>query len=163
MRNLLATISLLAFVVSAMYVPAYSQATEQKKAQKAFEVVPLHLRARLIERLNLYVEYERKQQYEKLYDLLWEYVVDPNLLSRDAYVEASKKTIAKGYRDILLEFKPTGIIDLSVNEEGIVRYDIWGTAKAKGEGKTYERDAAIEARWINGDWYFSGVADVIID
>jgi hypothetical protein len=146
-----------------MFVPAYSQTKEQKKEQKVFAVVPPHLRTRLIERLNLYVEYERAQQYEKLYDLLWEYVVNPNSLSREAYVDASKKTIAKGYRSILLEFKPTDTIDLSLDDEGIVRYDIWGTAKVKDEGKFYEKGAAIEARWINGEWYFSGVADVIID
>lgn len=163
MRNLLAMIFLLACFASGMFAPTYSQTKEQKKEQKVFAAVPQHLRARLIERLNLYVEYERTKQYEKLYSLLWEYVVDPNSLSREAYVNASKKTVAEGYRSILLEFKPTGTIDLSVNEEGLVRYDIWGTAKVDSEGTIYKKDAAIEARWINGEWYFSSVADVIID
>ena len=121
------------------------------------------MRERLIERLNLYVEYERTRQYEKLYDLLLESVATPTNLSRDAYVEASKKTIAKGYRSVLLEFKPTDTLNLSLNDEDIVRYDIWGTAKVDDGEKIFERDAAIEARWINGDWYFSGVADVILD
>ena len=163
MRNFIATSFLLAFCVAVMFVPAYAQTKEQKKEQKVFAVVPQHLRARLIERLSLYVEYERTQQYEKLYDLLSDYVVDPNSLSREAYVDASKKTIGKGYRSILLEFKPTGILDLSIADEGVVRYDIWGTAKVRDEGEVYEKDAAIEARWINGEWYFSGVASVIID
>ena len=163
MRNLLATIFLLACFASATSVPAYSQTKEQQKGQKVFAAVPEHLRARLVERLNLYVEYERTKQYEKLYDLLWEYVVDPNSLSREAYVNASRKTIAEGYRSVLLEFKPTGTIDLSVNDEGLIRYDLWGTAKVNSEGEIYKKDAAIEARWINGEWYFSGVADVIID
>jgi hypothetical protein len=163
MRNLLATIFLLACFASVMSVPTYSQTKEQKKEQEVLAAIPQHLRARLIERLNLYVEYERTKQYEKLYDLLWDYVVDPNSLSREAYVNASKKTIAEGYRSILLEFKPTGTLDLSVTDEGLIRYDIWGTAKVDDEGKIYEKDAAIEARWLYGDWYFSGVADVIID
>src|ERR1051325_1031980 len=163
MRNLPATIFLLACFASATFVPAYSQTKEQKKEQKVFAAVPQHLRARLVERLNLYVEYERTKQYEKLYDLLWEYVVDPNSLSREDYVNASKKTIAEGYRGVLLEFKPTGTIDISVNDEGLIRYDIWGTAKVNSEGEIYKKDAAIEARWINGEWYFSSVADVIID
>ena len=163
MRNLLAITFLLASLASVTFVPAYSQTKEQKKEQKVFAAIPQHLRARLIERLNLYVEYERTKQYEKLYDLLWEYVVNPSSLSREAYVDASKKTIAEGYRSILLKFKPTGTIDLSLNDEGEVRYDIWGTAKVNSEGEIYEKDAAIEARWINGEWYFSGVADVIID
>jgi hypothetical protein len=163
MRNLVATSFLLMFCASVIFVPAHSQTKEQKKEQKVFSVVPQHLRAGLIERLNLYVEYERTQQYEKLYDLLWEYAVNPGSLSREEYVDASKKTIAKGYRSILLEFNPTDTIDLSLEEEGQVRYDIWGTAKVKSEGQTYEKDAAIEARRINEEWYFSGVADVIID
>ncbi len=163
MRNLLTTTFLMTLFASVMLVPGYSQTKEQKKEQKVFAAVPQHLRARLIERLNLYVEYERTKQYEKLYDLLWEYVVDPNSLSKEDYVKASKKTIAEGYRGILLEFKPTDTLDLSLNDEGEVRYDIWGTAKVNSEGEIYEKDAAIEARWINGEWYFSGVADVIID
>ncbi len=163
MRNLLATTFLLTCFVSAMFVPAYSQTKEQKKEQKVFAAIPQNLRARLIQRLNLYVEYERTKQHEKLYDLLWEYVVNPSSLSRGAYVNASKKTIAEGYRSILLGFKPTATIDLSLNDEGIVRYDIWGIAKVNDEGKIYQKNAAIEARWIKGEWYFSGVADVIID
>jgi hypothetical protein len=163
MRNLVATSFLLMFCASAMFVPVHAQTKEQKKAQKVFSAVPQHWRARLIERLHLYVEYERTQQYEKLYDLLWEYAVAPAGLSREAYVDASKKTIARGYRSILLEFNPTDTIDLSIEEEGQVRYDIWGTAKVKSEGETYEKDAAIEARWINEEWYFSSIADVIID
>jgi hypothetical protein len=163
MKNLLMTALLLTFLAPGVFVPVHSQTKEQKKEQKVFAAVPQHLRAMLVERLNLYVEYERTQQYEKLYDLLWEYVVNPNSLSREAYVDASKKTIAKGYRSILLEFKPIDTMDLSIADEGIISYDIWGTAKVKGEGEVYEKRAAIEARWINGEWYFSGVADVIID
>ncbi|MCA1588929.1 MAG: hypothetical protein LC734_00785 [Acidobacteria bacterium] len=163
MKHLLHTAFLLTLLVSGGIAPAYSQTKEQKKQQKIFAAVPEHLRARLIQRLDLYVEYERTRQYEKLYDLLWEYVVNPNNLSREAYVNASRKTIAEGYRSILLKFKPTDATDLSLEDKGIVRYDIWGTAKVKSEGKVYVKDAAIEARWINGEWYFAGVADVILD
>ena len=135
----------------------------QGKMQKRFEAVPEHLRARVIERLDLYVEYERTRQYEKLYDLLLESVAVPRTLDRETYVEASKRTIAQGYRSVLLKFKPQWTLVLSLNDEDLMRYDIWGTAKVDDGEKIYERDAAIEARWINGDWYFSGVADVLID
>lgn len=157
-RSLAATFLLL--IISPVI---FAQAPSHIKDEKAFAIVPQQMRERLIERLNLYVEYERTRQYEKLYDLLLESVATPTNLSRDAYVEASKKTIAKGYRSVLLEFKPTDTLNLSLNDEDIVRYDIWGTAKVDDGEKIFERDAAIEARWINGDWYFSGVADVILD
>ena len=135
----------------------------QGKVQKKFEAVPEHLRARLIERLELYVEYERTRQYDKLYDLLLESIAVPLKLDREAYVAASEGTIAKGYRSVLLKFKPHSTLALSLNDEDVVRYDIWGVAKVNDGKKIYEREAAIEARWINGDWYFGSVADVIID
>jgi hypothetical protein len=163
LRNLLATTFLLAVFAAAMCVPAHSQTKAQKKEQKVFAAVPQHLRARLVERLNMYVEYERTRQYDKLYDLLSEYVVHPGSLSRAAYVIASKKTIDEGYRTVLLKFKPTATIDLSADDQGILLYDIWGAATVNDKGKIYDKNAAIEARWINGEWYFSGVASVIID
>ncbi|HVG33269.1 MAG TPA: hypothetical protein VM911_09320 [Pyrinomonadaceae bacterium] len=138
-------------------------ASAQAKMQKKFEAVPEHLRARLIERLELYVEYERTSQYEKLYELLLDSIAVPLKLDRDAYVAASKRTIAKGYRSVLLKFKAQWTLALSLNDDDVVRYDIWGAAKVSDGKKIYEKEAAIEARWINGDWYFSGVADVIID
>ncbi|HKQ99148.1 MAG TPA: hypothetical protein VJT09_00665 [Pyrinomonadaceae bacterium] len=163
MRNFLAATFILTFFVSALSTPAHSQTKEQKREQKVFAAVPQHLRARLIERLNLYVEYERTANYQKLYDLLSEYVVNPGVLSREAYVDASRETIAKGYRGVLLEFRPTGTIDLSQSDERVIRYDIWGEAKVKSEGKVYWKDASIDALWISGEWYFGSVADVIID
>ncbi len=159
MRKLLTSTFLLMVISSVIF----AQAPSRTKEEKVFAAVPQHLRARLIERLNLYIEYERTKQYEKLYDLLWESVATPTNLSRDAYVEASKRTIAKGYRSVLLKFKPTDTLVLSLNDEDQGRYDIWGTARVDDGEKIYEKNAAIEARWINGEWYFSGVADVILD
>ena len=163
MRNILNTIFILAFVL-VIFVLAQSQTKEQKRVEKVFVPIPQHLRARLIERLNLYVEYERTQQYEKLYDLSLESVAAPITLDREAFVEATKNGISKGYRSILLKFQPTGIIDLSVENENLVRYHISGISKEMDQrGKSYEREAAIEVRWMNGDWYFSGLWDVIND
>lgn len=151
---------MMAVAVILMMVAA---ANAQSKVQKKFEAVPEHLRARLIERLELYVEYERNKQYEKLYDLLLESIEGPLKLDRETYVEASKRTIAKGYRSVLLKFKAQWTLALALNDEDVVRYHIWGVAKVDDGEKIYVKQAAIEARWINGDWYFSGVADVIID
>jgi len=148
-----------ALMMTMMAATVYSQG----KVEKKFEAVPEHLRARLIERLDLYVEYERTRQYEKLYDLLLESVAVPRTLDREGYAEASRRLIAKGYRSVLLKFKPHSTLALTLNDGDVERYDIWGTAKVDDGKKIYEREAAIEARWINGDWYFSGVADVILD
>lgn len=137
--------------------------SSQLKEQKVLAAIPRNLRARLIERLNLYVQYERTKQYDRLYDLSLESVETPIRLDREAYVDASEKGLAKGYRSVLLKFKPNWTVDLSREDEGIFRYHISGIAKVNYLGKIYDRDAAIEVRWTNGDWYFSGLWDVIID
>lgn len=164
MRGKLISAFLIVAVASLSVAQALSQTKEQKKEEKVFAVVPEPLRAGLIERLNLYTEYERTRQYEKLYDLSLESVATPMELDREAFVEASKTAIAKGHRSVLLKFNPTGIIDLSNEEEGSARYHISGRSKEMNNtGQVYERDTAIEVRWINGDWYFSGLWDVIND
>lgn len=163
MRRILTSTSLLV-IVALVIAPVHSQTKEQKKEQKVFAAIPQHLRASLVERLNLYVEYERTKQYERLYDLSLESVATPKRLDREAFVKASKMGIAKGYRSVLLKFKPISIVDLSVENEGLVRYHISGISKEMDhKGRVYERQTAIEVRWIGGDWYFSGLWDVIND
>src|SRR4051812_18322642 len=142
--------ALLIVIAAATGSPAFSQTKEQKKEQRAFAAIPQHLRARLIERLNLYVEYERSRQYEKLYELLEESVADQPKISREEYVAASRKRIAEGYRDALLEFKPTDAIDLSLTDEDkVIGYSIGGKARFDDGGRISERDAAINAYWLN--------------
>ena len=164
MRRILTPTFLLVIVASLAIAPVHSQTKEQKKEEKVFAGVPQRLRASLIERLNLYVEYERTKQYEKLYDLSLESVATPQRLDREAFVKASTIGLAKGYRSVLLKFKPIQIVDLSVEHEGLVRYHISGMSKEMDHGgRVYDRQTAIEVRWINGGWYFSGLWDVIID
>ena len=145
-KRLFTLAPLLIVIAAATYGSAFSQTKERKTEQKAFADIPQHLRARLIERLNLYVEYERSRQYEKLYELSEESVAPQPKFSREEYVAASRKRIAEGYRDVLLEFKPTAAINLSLNDEDkAVRYSIWGKARFDDNGRISERDAAIYA------------------
>jgi hypothetical protein len=136
-------------------------AQAQERKQKALEAVPEHLRARLVERLDLYVEYERTKSYEKLYDLLLESMAAPHGLTREGYRSASEKAIGEGRRKMLLKFKPTWTVDLS--DEAGPRYQIFGRAKVSDGKQAYESEAAIEARWVNGDWYFSSLGEVLDD
>ncbi len=154
---------LLAFSALIMIIPARSQTKEQKKEQKAFAAIPENLRTSLVEQLNLYVEYERTKQYEKLYDLLLESVVAPKGLSRDAYVDASKRATIEKHRSVLLRFKPASTMTISLDDKDEVVYQIFGTAKVDDGEEVYEMNAAIEARLINEKWYFSGVGSVIYD
>ena len=163
MKKLFTTIFLLAFSVLVVVIPASSQTKEQKKEQKVFAAIPENLRARLVERLNLYVEYERTKQYEKLYDLTLESVATANPLSRNEYVNISKKAIAERHRSVLLKFKPTSTLNFALDDKDAPIYQIFGTAKVDDGEEIYEINAAIDARLINGEWYFSGVGSVIYD
>jgi hypothetical protein len=160
MRRIL-SFTFLPLIIASLVISAVHS---QTKEQRVFADVPQHMRARLIERLNLYVEYDRNRQYEKLYDLALESTATPKQLDREALAKACITGIAKGYRSVLLRFKPIQIVDLSVENESVVRYHISGMSKEMDHrGRVYERQTAIEARWINGDWYLSGLWDVIID
>jgi hypothetical protein len=160
MRRILTSTFLFVIVGSLVITAAHSQTKEQK----VFAPIPQRLRASLIQRLNLYIDYERTKQYEKLYDLSLESVATPKQLDREAFVKASKMGIANGHRRVLLKFKPIQIVALSIENEDLVRYHISGMSKEMDRrGRAYERQTAIEVRWISGDWYFSGLWDVIID
>ncbi len=163
MKKLFTTIFFLVFSALVLVVPVFSQTKEQKREQKVFAAIPENLRARLIERLKLYVEYERTNQYEKLYDLSLESVVATNGLSRDAYVNAIKKAIDRGYENILLKFKPTSTLNITFADEEVATYQVFGMAKVRKGKDTYEITAGIDARWINEEWYFGGVGVVIVD
>ncbi len=160
MKKLFTTIFFLAFSALILVVPVFSQTKEQKREQKVFAAIPENLRIRLVERLNLYIEYERTKQFDKLYDLLRESVTDTKGLNRDSYVNGTKKTIAEGYRSVLLKFKPISTLDITFADEVVATYQIFGTAKVRKGKNDYEITAGIDARWINEEWYFSGVGIV---
>jgi hypothetical protein len=164
MKKLFMATFLIAFSVLVIIIPASSQTKEQKKEQKVFAAIPENLRAKFVERLNLYVEYERTKQYEKLYDLLLESVATSDVLSRDEYVNARKKAIAEKRQSILLKFKPISTLKLSLDEKDTyIIYVVFGTGKVDDGEEIYEINAEIDARLINGEWYFSGVGSVIYD
>jgi len=83
-----------AFIVMMLAAPAaYAQNTNSK----AFEAIPPPLRQRLVERLALYVEYQRSRQYDKLYDLLsWSTIQRVYRgQSKEEFVRAIKKETRK--------------------------------------------------------------------
>ena len=162
MKKIFTITFLLAFSALIMITPTSAQTKEQKKEQKVFAAIPENLRARLIERLNLYVEYERTKQYEKLYDLLLESVATSNGSSRDEYVNARKKALAEKYRRVLLKFKPTSTLKISLDEKGTDIYQIFGTGKIDDGKEIFEINVGIDARLINGEWYFSGEGAVVV-
>jgi hypothetical protein len=120
--------------------------------------VPAQYRARLIERLKLYVESARRHQFGSLYDLYDANTLatDKRGVSRDEYVKESRAGEAKGTYVTLLEFTPKTVKPLQ-RQQG--RYAIRGRAKewSEEEGRVliWSEDVTIEASLQNGEWYFT--------
>jgi hypothetical protein len=133
----------------------------QGKEEKVFDAVPEASRARLVERLKLYVEYQRAKDYEKLYDLYTESTIK-NIYkgqSREEFAAACRKGDALGTSFRLVKLTPTAIN--KATSDGLEGYDIYGDAELIQSGKLVERYVLIEAQLKNGEWYFSEVGEVL--
>lgn len=130
----------------------------QNRAESIFDVVPQQSRARLIERLDEYVSYERMGQFEKLYELLYEAGADgEKKISKEDY--AASRQEAKDRRGILQEFSPTYILNITLNEGDPPTFVITGRARVFRDGQKVEKQMAVHARLQEGDWYFSEASD----
>ena len=123
----------------------------QERRENVFEKVQLELRPRLIERLKEYVTYERTRQYEKLYQLLY----DPNDKNGDKEVYSKSRMEAEGRRGVIQEFTPTSILDSTLQEGDVPIISLMGRAKVFLKGRTVKKEMTIEARFHEGEWYFS--------
>lgn len=137
----------------------------QSKEQKVFDPVPEALRARLLERLQSYVDYQRRKDYDKLFDLFSETTLNKFFhgQSKADFVKAYQNGDAEGSSSRLIEFTPTEIEKISGDDGGEL-FVIYGRARLCEGGEAVEKKrVAIEAQLQNGDWYFSPIADVLID
>jgi hypothetical protein len=130
-------------VVLCLTIPVSSQVTNSKK----FHAVPRATRDRLVERLNLYIEYERTRQHEKLFNLLSDAYISNQHLTRERYLQYRLK-------DTLVEFKPNAVIKSPIRENVNV-FEIHGIAKFQRGNKIVAEDRLLEARLQDNDWYFS--------
>ena len=138
-------------IVVCLALPASGQVENSKK----FRPVPAQLRERLVERFNLYVEYERTRQYEKLFDLLSQEYISNQHLTREGYLQSR-------LLDKLVEFKPRAVTKepARVYLKGVIIpnlnvYEIIGIAKFQRGAKVVEEERLLEARLQDNDWYFT--------
>jgi hypothetical protein len=143
-------------------------ARAQGKDEKVFDVVPEPVRARLVERLKLYVKYQHTKDYEKLYDLYIQSTIT-NIYkgqSREEFALACREGDARQTSFRLLEFTPTRVdktVSMWTREGADDAYSIYGDAKLFNWGKVVDRYVVIEAQLKNGEWYFSEVGEVLDD
>jgi hypothetical protein len=136
----------------------------QGVSQKVLKPVPENLRPQLVERLSLYVEYQRAKQYDKLYDLLSKSTIHTVLRdqTREEFVRAYQSGDAKRTSIRLIEFAPNAIQLLQ--EDGSNVYVIYGAATMFQMGElTKKRRVAVTAQLQDGKWYFSPPMDVLVD
>ena len=128
---------------------AFGQATDAKKLSHLR--ISEDLRARLIERLNLFIEYELSQQYEKQYDLLAT-KCPANLqcghASREEYVEGKRNI--RNSLGILLELKVKGI-DKKLQENCAF---LSLSPKLRKDNVVFSYATVTIACLQDGDWYF---------
>ena len=123
----------------------------QERTENVFDSVPLELRPRLVERLKEFVTYERTRQYEKLYELLYER--DDKNAGKEFY--SKSRVEAEGRRGIVQEFTPKFILDITLAEGDAPTLSIKGQAKVFLKGRTVKGEMSIDARFHDGEWYFS--------
>lgn len=136
-------------LVILLIVPAQGQTQEQE----VFAEVPAPLRARLSERLKLLVEYQRTEQWAKLYDFLYQPTT-----SKEKYVEQNIR-VAKDFGNIILDFKPHSATLLYPNSGW---FFIKGCATQREKnGRIVMLEADVEARLQNEEWLLSPVGITI--
>ena len=123
----------------------------QERVENVFDAVPLESRPQLVERLREYVTYERTRQYEKLYELLYDRN-DKNA-GKEAY--SKSRVEAEGRRGIVLEFTPTFIMSITLNDGDPPTFSLTGWAKVSLKGRIAKKEMSINAKLQDGEWYFS--------
>lgn len=123
----------------------------QERTENVFASVPLELRPRLVERLKEFVTYERTRQYEKLYELLYER--DDKNAGKEVY--SKSRVEAEARRGVVQEFTPKFILDITLADGDAPILSIKGQAKVLLKGRTVKGEMSIDARFHDGEWYFS--------
>jgi hypothetical protein len=158
----LASLSLLLCLSIWLQVATAFGQTETENAKK-LSTVAAPLRGRLVERLNLYFEYDRTNQYEKKYDLFSEAYLSVSWKSKSDYVNFKRERESQGLGETLIEFKITSIEYYSLNDSDYPSIHIKGTSKFRRGNKVKKKKGRfIDARFQNGDWYFSEWLDEIL-
>ena len=133
-------------VLTLLLVPATAQ-KKRATSDEIFAAIPMQLRSRLIERLDLLVTYQTKRQWDKVYDLLGD---------RYRGEETKAKFVSEQkLASRLTKFTPDATQD-SYRSETDGEWTIWGC----GEYGSWPRDkhlSAVEAYRQNGEWYFSTI------
>ena len=139
-------------LIALLVTPAQSQVDD---LAKVFAPVDAALRQRLADRLKLYVEYERMEQWEKLYDLTSKQYLEND--SREEFVKRRRSFSGDGF-SATLGFVPQSTVASYYGIEG--NYSVEGCMKVRWKGHIHYWLAGVDAYLENGEWYFSTISTI---
>lgn len=128
------------------FAPAAAQAD-----QKAFASVPETIRARLIERFQLFVLYETNEQWDRQYDLL----ESRYARGKDEYVAKRQRNSSNPADKWIFGFVVESA-EVGSDANVAADYTVVGYAKVREMGCLVKRKGFVYAFLRNGEWYFSG-------
>ncbi len=126
----------------------------QGENKEVLASVPVSLRQRLVERLNLLIEYQKAQQWDKQYDLLAAPVIQDD--TKESHVKRLEQWYAQGLGDILVGFVPRSV---AVHSDSMDHgeWTLFGCAKLRKGKRIVNLSASVSAYREEGDWYFSPI------
>ena len=129
----------------------------QSGPQDVFSPIESTRRARLAERLRLFVQYQTTKQWEKQYGLLAELITRSQ--SKRDFVDSNRQAYNKWGRTPLLDFVPSKVTLQPVDTTRKVWF-ISGCSVVLEKGQQIRKAALVEAYWEKNDWFFSEVQNV---
>lgn len=139
---------LLLFVITA----PFSQALGQIIKGKVLPHIPSHLSPRLVERVNLYLEYQQTQQYNKLFELLPRDYIQERKLTKERFINENEKLDAEGRREVPIKLKVDRVSRIHRDKDK-ESYRIIFKGKFRYGNRVVEDNLYLDAYWENGDWF----------
>jgi hypothetical protein len=139
-----------------LFIVCALAACGRAQQREIFAPVPLELRARLLERLKLLVEYQKTQQWSKQYELLAAEITKVD--SKEAFVTNTERAYKQGERMPLSDFAPFRVDYL----EGKT-YKLWfifAGSQVVEKDRKVSMLTVVRAYRENDDWFFSPVENV---
>ena len=129
----------------------------QTTDKEVFAPIPESERARLVQRLNLLVEYQRTKQWAKQYDLLASLMTRAE--SKRDFVNRTRQAYTRWGRTPLLAFTPYKVASVQVDPNRKAWF-IYGCSQVLEKGQKVSQLAFVEAYKEKNDWFFSEVESV---
>jgi len=127
----------------------FSSAVAQKPEESIFSPVPAESRASLIERLQVMLELQRKDDRRALYEMMFGPLASK--FTKEEFINLSATTR-------VVEFTPRRVDKEQLDLIPGASWRIAGDATVRdADGREQKKQGIVFAQYRNGEWYFTGV------